>query len=328
MSNHVEALQAQLNELSTRFNELGMAYQTLVQERDNTLAPRPQTDLGRVLPNPPPFDGKDRSFCDTFISQLNLYMSGNPTAFSTDKNKVTFAAAHLRGLAYKWFEPHLLIPDDPILADYRLFTEELRKHLGDANRKRNADRQLRALAQTGSASNYATEFFKISASLGWNDEALMSQFYTGLKTQVKDALAILDDESDNVQTLAEKAIRLDNRLFERSHEDKPRSQHKPNPSNPQQHIPSPTEASTDGSGTAPMEVDATQPRDSFKPLTPAEKDYRMKNHLCLYCGRQGHNARECPAKRKPIFAKATLSPTTQGAPLANVGLSVPTTPKN
>ena len=33
------------------------------------------------------------------------------------------------------------------------------------------------------------------------------------------------------------------------------------------------------------------------PLSLKDRDHRMRNNLCLYCGKPGHKARECKAKQ-------------------------------
>ncbi|SCZ91722.1 BZ3500_MvSof-1268-A1-R1_Chr5-1g07630 [Microbotryum saponariae] len=42
-----------------------------------------------------------------------------------------------------------------------------------------------------------------------------------------------------------------------------------------------------------MDVDATTTRRA--PLTPQEREQRLKNNLCLYCGEGGHQVSSCPA---------------------------------
>ena len=43
-----------------------------------------------------------------------------------------------------------------------------------------------------------------------------------------------------------------------------------------------------------MDVDAAQ---ICRPgMSPSEKDYRRRNRLCFYCGKEGHMARECRQK--------------------------------
>ena len=48
----------------------------------------------------------------------------------------------------------------------------------------------------------------------------------------------------------------------------------------------------------PMEIDTV--RASSAPrgkLTQAERDYRIQNKLCLYCGKPGHIVTECYARK-------------------------------
>ena len=47
----------------------------------------------------------------------------------------------------------------------------------------------------------------------------------------------------------------------------------------------------------PMEVDAVQTSSGPRgKLTPAEREYRIKNKLCLYCGKPGHVVADHPRK--------------------------------
>jgi hypothetical protein len=259
---------------------------------------------------PPEFDGKDKKSATTFLAHLQLCFQANSNQFRTDRDKVVFAASYLRGQAFAWFEPHLLDSKSALVTSWDNFETAFLQAHGDTDRERTLTRELQSLTQTGSASSYATKFFQISAFLTWNDSALQAQFYTGLKPEVKDALALIDKQThDSVLDLSTQAIKLDNRLHERRVENKKgtsaflvaasRTSSSPATplSTPRQAAPSSSSApqsSSSHNGPAPMDLDATRPR--FLPLTPEEKARRVREGLCLYCGGQGHNAQQCPKK--------------------------------
>ena len=65
---------------------------------------------------------------------------------------------------------------------------------------------------TRSASVYASDFRPLASDINWGEEALVSQFYWGLRDNVKDLLLSLSD----LQTLNEaisQAVKCDNCLF-------------------------------------------------------------------------------------------------------------------
>src|SRR5437879_3926398 len=103
----------------------------------------------------------------------------------------------------------------------------------------------------------------------------------------KDTLALSDKTIDTVQDLANYAIRIDNRLFERRQE---------NRRNPMRHAPTPSATlhayTIPPSGPTPMVLDANRPRFQF--LSLEERQYRMRHGLCLYCRQKGHMAIACP----------------------------------
>lgn len=148
-------------------------------------------------------------------AHLKHYISGNPTLFPDDTTKVTFAVSYLRGPAFKWYEPHLHREIDPIRHNFDLFVNELIKNLGDPDRLRNLTKELQNLRQTGSAADYMSKFYQVSAFLEWNDQALRGQYYTGLKADVKDALAYVNEDPASLKDLSDLAIRLDNRIHDR-----------------------------------------------------------------------------------------------------------------
>ena len=106
------------------------------------------------------------------------------------------------------------------------------------------------------------------------------------------------------------AIKIDNRLFQRRRENQ-RQKQKHNPVQTQSNSrnvttsftrrtetpsPSSTTVSSSNNGVQPMVLDV-----ATKKLTPEERSRRIREHLCMYCGAQGHIAGNCPhAKKKTV----------------------------
>ncbi len=100
-----------------------------------------------------------------------------------------------------------------------------------------------------------------------------------------------------------KAIRGDNRLFERRQEKKVTSNAQLWTSRPTTLplVPQTTPVARPASfGPILMQIDTAK----FKPLTEAEKLCRRTNTLCLYCGNPGHRARQCPQKLVKLQVQA------------------------
>ena len=94
----------------------------------------------------------------------------------------------------------------------------------DENRK--AERVLMTLTQTGSVSNYAAKFRREAAKLALGDKYPMMRFYHGLKDDVKDIL-VMEDRPDTLEAYIERAIRIDNALYQRRQEKKERKRMNP-----------------------------------------------------------------------------------------------------
>ena len=273
--------------------------------------------LGKYLNKPNEYDGKDRQACTTFLAQVKLYMAGNLHLFPNEQSKVLFTATYLRDKAFAWMEPKLNKNSDeePVLADFALFCKEMVRSLGDPDKEKNMARKLNSLEQHTSAANYRTEFDQIAQYLTWDDSALRSRFYEGLKTKVKDALSYVVEEPVGFKDFQDLVIRLDGRIHDREIEGRkggrtfPTSSHhnRTTASTPRANTTSTTTTRTASyNGPQAMDLDATRSK-AFKPLTPQERTHRMTNNLCLYCGKAGHRASDCPARRgKNNFKGARL----------------------
>lgn len=266
------------------------------------IPPQSQPRREPRMSDPEPFDGR-RSQVKNFLSHIRLVIHAQPSRFPDDRAKVVYTGSFLRGTAYSWFQPIVDREDGhPLLDDFPKFSKNLEAIFGDPDEVATSDRQLRSLFHTSSAATYSSEFRRLSSLLAWNDVALCSQYYHGLKDVIKDELAKVD-RPESLEDLINLTIRLDNRLHERRMQKTKTPVSFPRPSYPA----APVSSHTD------MEIDGTsQPR--FKKLTDAEKKRRRDNNLCMYCGGPGHIAANCTAKSKSFARPNSLSATVSQAP--------------
>ena len=176
------------------------------------------------IPLPDKYDGGQAELRG-FLTKMKAYFYHYWAEVSTDEAKVRIMGQQLTGKALNWFEPmmrdYLENGEEERAEDTKKafgsiddFCTMLQDTFGNPDEEREAERRLAALKQLRSASEYAAEFRQVSSKLNWDDEPLMTVFYSGLKEDVKDEIS----KEDRPETLSEfitKAVRIDNRLYER-----------------------------------------------------------------------------------------------------------------
>lgn len=271
------------------------------------------------IKEPEPFNGEKRSELQGFLSHCRLMFLANPDLYSTEPLKIFYAGSLLRGTAYNWFEPLLrryesfyynplttLSPEE--FTSFASFSDAMTSMFGDPDLKNTKTRELYELKQVTSVAIYVSEFQRISAFLGWNDEALCSQFYKGLRENVKDGILGTGPRPQTLADMMMKAQQIDIRIAERIAERKSQpagttapsrkplslaERISPSPLNPPPAARTQSTA-TPSDGTTPMELDSG--RRTTRRLTPQEKDRRLANNLCLFCGSSAHFRAQCPEK--------------------------------
>lgn len=241
--------------------------------------------------NPDTYEGGNKGL-ERFLSQCQVYFLLKRGYFNTHAEKVLFAGSHLRGPAADWFTPFVRDfskgetarrETKEMFGSYPKFEQHLEQLYGSRDKQRVSARQLQQLKQTGPASQYTATFRRYATESGWNDAALMTHYYAGLKENIKDELA-RGDRPDTLDELIDQVITIDERFFERQLErGRPTGGFQPN---------YPPREQQPRYGPEPMDLSATR-----GPLSLKDREYRMKNRLCLYCGKPGHRARECRANR-------------------------------
>lgn len=287
---------------------------------------------GTDVSKPDKFSGEDRSKFRTFKTQCRIVFRANPHKFRTDERKVNFACSYLEGLAFTWYENILDLDDEPAwFNNWADFLQELEKQFGDVNVQAAAERKIRTLHMSTGAQvvDYITKFNTQANCLDWNDSAKASEFRRGLAPRIKDELARLPYGHElGWLGLQDACINIDNRHWEREAERTNDAR-----SRPSAHTTAPVRPVINNFGYSPIvrprnnnNFRTTRPistpwrgsnspagrqHNSGRPLplnsegkvTEEEKQKRMRDGLCLYCGTAGHILNTCPKRPAPGTAR-------------------------
>jgi hypothetical protein len=280
----------------------------------------PTNGNGGTKVNPPmEFTGR-RDQIKSFRLQCKLYWEMNPERFNNNaRAKLLFAMSYLRGKALEWIQPHMENYIDStstdqvtettraVLGSVDLFFAAIKETFDVGNDTLEADRDLRALRQRTSAAAYRAEFSILAAKVGWNDDALASQFYRGLKDQVRTEITMHHVRPSTLKDMADLAIQIDSRIFEVQMEKKGSYfQGKPN-TKVQRDVPA---WKDNYYGLQKMQIDATQGKPgsnhnngsknkSNKRPQPKTKGTTDKSSVeCYGCGKKGHYKSECNARKQ------------------------------
>lgn len=246
--------------------------------------------------SPQEFNGK-REDTFHFLSQCRLVFLANPTW--TEVNKTIYACSFLRGTAFTWYSNREKMRKR--FDNYEHFETELTTAFGETDLVQKSKMQLEKLRQTKSCAIYTTEFNRLTTNIGYSDpKSLIDMYRRGLKDSVKDLLLTLPLREVLIEAQQD-AITCDERIYQRSQENKNSSRH--------HHT-----TSTSLSEPTPMEIDTIKviPKG---PISDTEKQRRKKENLCLYDGKSDCPGRNdintCPNIRKrqgngqpPVTSKA------------------------
>ena len=237
---------------------------------------------------PDKFDGNCLNF-DTFKSALDNYFSLKSTVYSTDEIKVRTIGTLLSKQALQWFGT-LVKTNSPLLKDFLAFMDEFKRLFSDPNSKMKSQMLLKKLKQgNGSVLSYYTKFRAISINTGFDVEAQIDAFRSGLSDEIKDVLASSLYEFNDLETLVSLVIKIDTRLFDRKMEKEFKTK--------TNHL-----ASASGKDNL-ASIQLINGK-----ISHDERQRRMKFKLCLYCGQAGHNLKGCPKKQNGPTDKKSVSP--------------------
>jgi hypothetical protein len=304
LANHL----AQLNLQDRSDNDLvqQLTQALLAQIQVNRQQQQPAEKLARDPrpADPPKFNGTSLQETPDFLASVHNIFNLCPNTYKSDAQKIGYVGSLLIGSARTWFRLQSESTQFPNLT-FVEFEVKLKTRFGDPFAKVTAQRKLHSLRQgTRSALTYSTEFHELAQEAEFNDSAMISGFYSGLREDVKDALAPIRDLPTTFLEYSQVVVSIDNRLFERRQEKLGRPSFgmyagKPSSSDK-------TPSSVKGSSALmddPMEVDVAQWTSRSESDKQGERNRRRRLGLCYYCGGKGHLASGCPK----ISNKATAT---------------------
>lgn len=251
------------------------------------------------LPAPERYDGNPGG-CRGFLIQVDLGFKLQPLAFPTDEAKIAYLITLLTQRALAWATA-VWEEQTRACQHYTWFVAELRRVFDHPVGGREAAGRLLRLKQGArSAAEYAVEFRTLAPESRWDEEALLATFYYGLSEVLKDDLASREPTKD-LESLIDAAIRADNRHRERQRDRRsaPYSAPEARTRLSLGEIPRTHPVASSVGRDEPMQLGSTQ-------ITPEERERRIRERCCLYCGVAGHFRTTCPELGK------TRSPTDRG----------------
>ncbi|KAI7790520.1 Pol polyprotein [Triplophysa rosa] len=283
----VDVLQAQVAALQHQLAEL-------VREAGRAGNPHPSPPRGAThesephANSPPLYDG-DPNSCRAFLSQCSLVFALQPRRYATEETRIAYILTLLTGRARQWGIA-VWEAQDPCCRSFREFRSEMTSLFDRSARGDEAAAQLSRMTQgRGSITDFVIRFKTLAAACDWNAGALRARFLDGLSPAIADEIAALDLPRD-LEELINLCLRIESRINARRRRNtSPPAWRRrdPNRENGRESDRSAAAALQSPPEPEPMQIGRSH-------LTSTQKQQRLSEGLCFYCGKAGHQVVQCP----------------------------------
>lgn len=270
------------------------------------------------FPDPEKFNGK-RANLPGFITQLRMKLEVNHDRFRNEVAKVIYSVSRLEGKALDQVVPLVNANPSAPFASVVEFISYLESSFGDPDPRGTARRELVSLKQgKGDFASYYSQFLRIMAYLDYNESAKIDALTEGISDELKDALMFRTELPKQLSLYATTLMTIDNQIRGRRADKAIRNNanyfHAPEVAQQSSFLPG---------GLAPMDLSALKIGSISRPtienrytiingqrkITPAEKQWRRENNLCMYCAGSGHIFSNCPTMGRNKAVQPGISAT-------------------
>ncbi|KAK3513640.1 hypothetical protein QTP70_028827 [Hemibagrus guttatus] len=219
------------------------------------------------MATPAPYSGAAED-CNGFLLQCLLTLEMQSHLYPDDRAKIAFIISRLDGKALCWAEP-LWSQNNPMMSSLSAFT----KHFREVFRKPEWDSSL------------GERLCRLKQASGWNEQALITTYRQGLDPRVRLHLAAYED-SMGLEKFIQLSIRFATRMqlcFE-EHQSQPAASTATAQSGPVGH-PEPADDA--------MQLELSDVSSADRQW---ERQRRLAQICCFYCGGSGHFMAKCPLR--------------------------------
>ncbi|KAK3517661.1 hypothetical protein QTP70_015159 [Hemibagrus guttatus] len=252
---------------------------------------------------PAPYSGLAED-CNGFLLQCSLALEMQPHLYPDDRAKVAFIISHLDSKALRWAEP-LWTQSNPIVSLLSSFIEHFKEVFGKPEWDLSLGEGACLKQGAMSVSDYALQFRTLAAASGWNEQALITTYRQGLDPRVWLHLAAYED-SIGLEKFIQLSIRFTThmQLCLEEHQDQPAistTTRQPEPVS----YPEPV---SDAMHLGHLGVSSAE--------CQRERQRRLTQNRCFYCGGSGHFVTECPLRQARPMVSVLLPELSKMKPLS------------
>ncbi|KAK3522268.1 hypothetical protein QTP86_000392 [Hemibagrus guttatus] len=243
------------------------------------------------MAKPAPYSGSAED-CNGFLLQYSLVLEMQPHMFPTERSKVAFLITQLSSKALLWADS-IWSQNHPVIQSYSSFVNHFKEVFGKPSWDSSISEELYNLKQGKmSVNEYALQFRTLAAKSGWNEQAgrlhlaayedsIGFERFIQLSIHFATCMQSCFEEHQGQAQLTTILCR-------------PGSISPPEPAH------------------EPMQLESSR-------LTPAERQRRLTQNLCLYCGAPGHVISACPIRPPRPMVSAIFPSTQKMKPLTTIG---------